>query len=126
MNIKNTQTPHTQPSIESLVGNQKQEYPKPSVPPEEPDYTRIKDETNKSENKQNDTGIPRDLTTNPNEISNKDTLKIQEDVKAENIKAAKQNEIYSTKDLSKLHDIINKQKGIQTYIENMGLKGILS
>ena len=120
MNIQNTQTPYTQPSIESLVGNQKQEYPKPSVPPEEQDYTNIKDKTNKSENKQNDTGIPRYLDTNPNEISNKDTLKIHEDVKEANIKATQQSAIDSTKDLNKLQDIINKQKGAQTYIENMG------
>ena len=34
MNIQNTQQAYKQPSLETMVGNQKQEYPKPSIPPE--------------------------------------------------------------------------------------------
>jgi len=36
MKVQNIPQVHQQPSVETLVGNQKQEYPKPSIPVESP------------------------------------------------------------------------------------------
>ena len=48
MTIQNTQVASEQPSVETLVGDKKQEYPKPSIPPEEADYTEVQTEDKQS------------------------------------------------------------------------------
>jgi hypothetical protein len=131
MNISNTQVPYSQPSVETMVGNTKQEYPKPSVPPEIEDPTKVVQtqqevEQKKVEDKPNGTGIPRDLDVANKNIYNPDTEKIRNDVKESNIKASEQQLQYkdreeASQDLNKLQDIIKKQNGYETYAQNMGM-----
>ena len=134
MNISNTQVPYSQPSVETMVGNTKQEYPKPSVPPEIANGTepnkQIESEAviqqSKIDDKPNGTGLPRDLDVASKNITNPDTFKIATDVKESDKKAIEQNMINedrqtAQKELKDLQTTITKQKGYETYAQNMGM-----
>ena len=131
MEITNTQIPYPQPSVETLVGNTKQEYPKLSIPPEmdkqtETEQTTQQTEQKKAEDKPNGTGIPRDLDVANKNIYNPDTEKIRNDVKESNVKASEQQLQYkdreeAVKDLNQLQDLIKKQKGHDVYAQSMNI-----
>jgi len=156
MNIHNTQTPTPQASVETLVGNQRQEFPKPSIPPEDVITNPVEKEYNGKVNEAKNT-VESDLknaqqTAKEEEMNATPSLTdmqslalkanttqnkieayaagagkdIESDVANFNIQASQQSALQSANDLRELQETINKQKGVQTYIENMGMNGIMS
>ena len=121
MTIQNTQVPTPQPSVETMVGNKEQEYPKPSVPPEidATDEEKSQQVTEESEtdriataNDTRETEVKAEVTKNKvNEYinglatqdENKEIIDIQD----------------TLKEYQELKEAQDEQKGINTYQQNM-------
>lgn len=129
MNIQNTQVPFKQPTVETMVGNVKQDYPKPSVPPEDTDYTKIQsseedvvtqqateDRKMNYEKSVNDQqGIPKQEENKLQEYTNqlaKDETKID-------LKQAQADTREAITDYQNVLEQVNKQKGFDTYTNAM-------
>lgn len=81
------------PSVETLVGNKEQEYPKPSIPPENKEYTEIE--------KSKDISVDTIKTE-------KNKLKIEENINPED----------HLKILREINGDLNKKRGYQIYFES--------
>jgi hypothetical protein len=151
MNIQNTQQTYKQPSLETMVGNQKQEYPKPSIPhennlddvisvPKSPksEYN-VKDkqlvdqlekpQSNKEqavkEVKIDETSSldnMKTLTLQANTIQNKIDDHKASDIDSDTDKLSNtQNRMEAQKELQTIQEGIKQQQGFQTYAAEMGV-----
>ena len=143
MNIQNNQQAYKQPSLETMVSNQKQEYPKPSVPtdnnitnPVEKDYKGNVNEVKNAEQTVKET----EMNETPS-LNSMQTLALQANTTQNKIDAYKagagidsdtdksylnlsntQDRMDAQKELQTIQEGIKKQQGHQTYASQMGMR----
>lgn len=147
MTIQNTQQAFKQPTLEAMIGSQKQEYPKPSIPqevtnPVEKEYSPIKNEAvptieaavKNAEQTTKETEMNKTLSLNDrqtlalasNTTQNKiDAYKAGAGIESESDKAylhlsGTQDRMDAQKELQTIQETYKQKQGFQVYAQHVG------